>query len=88
MSGSGDEVFAVAESHEAGFFPVDFLLDYDVAVLEVGHEMLKKLFAVGEVVAPDADAFSQGGLVRFHNCLVVKFVQPTVNVAFDVSLLL
>ena len=79
-------MFAVAESHEAGFFPVDFLLDYNVAVLEVRHEMLKKLFAVGEVVAPDAHAFAQGGFVRFHDGLIVKFVQPTVNGAFDVCL--
>ena len=67
-------MFAIAESHETGFFPVNFFLDDDAAVLEVGDEMFKKLLSVGEVVSPDADAFSQRGLIRLHHRLVVKFV--------------
>ena len=82
----GDEVFAVAESHEAGFFPVDFFLDYDGAVLEVGHEMFKKLLSAGKVVSPDAYAFAQSGFVRFHHRLIIEFVEPAVNVSFNVCL--
>ena len=36
--------------------------------------MLKKLFAVGEVVAPDADTFPQSRFVRLYDRLIVEFV--------------
>ena len=42
--GQHGEVFTIAESHEAGFFTVDFLFNYDGSVLEVGHKMVKQLF--------------------------------------------
>ena len=46
--------------------------------------MLKELFAVGEVVAPDADAFAQSGFIGFNDGLVIEFIEPLVNGAFNV----
>jgi hypothetical protein len=73
------EVFAVAKSHEARFFPVNFLLDNDGPILKVGHEVVKKLFSGCKVVSPDANPLARGWLVRFYNGLVLEFVKPFVN---------
>ena len=46
--------------------------------------MLEELFSICKVITPNSNAFSQRGFIWFHNSLVVKLIEPSVNISLNV----